>query len=369
MGQQALQHTAPVQRQVHSTNASGTVQLMKVALEKDAKTKLGKGNEKAMQKLHALAMLIEDAIGDLFPKNTISIEIINDGEMSPAWNHHKGSKTYPGTEGDIGVQLNKWYLEKASLGDLLGMFNHEIGVHSLSSLRMGTIEHGTKATIGSNAHHESLDEVNEHNKNPLGATIAKFPTDKEKTGKGRKRQRDHVNLAKSLSGGVSQRGQHYIDLYLRTGDSLEKNTKDPRQLNSALKDLTQYFLFDIARIVATDDGNAPKLFWNTGNIGRLMVYYRTDFVKKYGGAHKWLKDASTDITTGKWQIRGWLLGQLGKMAVSSNPAVQKVRSAAIGLGVAAYVGGGILGIASLPALGAGLLAGGLAYGAQKALGW
>lgn len=355
------------QNEDHSTQAP--VQRMKVEAEKDYKKTLGKGNENVVTKLDKLIVVMGDALKDVLGKgDTITIEIINNGEISPAWNHHKGSKSHPGVEGDIGVQLNKWYLEKVSLGDLLGMFIHEIGVHTLADRLMGAEKQGTRAPKDSEFVEEYEDQVNDH-KNSV-STIEKYPNDKESgKKKGRSRQRDHVNLAKSLSGGKSARAKHYINLYLATGDSLDATIKG-KEKETALKDLTQSFLFDIARLAATDDGNALQMFWNTENIGELMDYYKKDILEPKEGAYTWLNAASTGIKSGKWEIRGWLLSQIGSLVISSNPGVQTGRSILAGVGAAAIYGGGtVVGALSLPAVATGVVVGLGVYGLQKLFGY
>ncbi len=344
------------------------VQRMLVVAEKDYKKTLGKGNESVVTKIEKLIAVMGDALKDVLGKgDTITIEIINNGEMSPAWNHHKGSKSHPGVDGDIGVQLNKWYLEKVSLGDLLGMFIHEIGVHTLADRLMGAEEQGTKAVKGTEFRSEYDDQGKEH-KNSV-STIENYPNDIESDKKkGRSRQRDHVNLAKSLSGGKSTRAKHYVTLYLQTGDSVDATLKG-KEKDTALKDLTQSFLFDIARLAATDDGNAVQMFWNTENIGQLMDYYKKNILEPKEGSFTWLKAASTGIKTGKWEIRGWLLSQIGSLLVSSNPGVQTGRSVAAGVGTALYVGGGIVGALSVPAIATGIAVGLTVYGIQKLFGY
>jgi hypothetical protein len=85
----------------------------------------------------------------------------------------------------------------------------------------------------------------------------------EKNKKGRSRQADHVNLAKSLAGSSSERGRYYIDTYLRTGDSISKNIKDPKERDEALFDHTRYFLFDKSHVNITHsvDFNVMPFFF------------------------------------------------------------------------------------------------------------
>jgi hypothetical protein len=345
------------------------IQRMIVTPEKDYKVKMGKNNKAATNKLELLIELMQEALQHVPPiDGTIQVEVINQGEMTPAWNHHKGSKWHPGKKGDIGVELNRWYLEKASVGELVGMFNHEIGVHTVADKFMGLLDHGTEAMAKSEYLTEIEDQKKDH-RNPLGGRIEKYPNYSESNPRfwRRTRQRDHVNLAKSLSNGFNARGKHYLGVYLRTGDAIDKKMGG-KQKDKALKDLTQYFIFDIARLVATDDGGALSIIWNAKNISILMNFYRQEILSKHEKTFGWLKTAAQGISTGKWQIGIWLLKQLGTLSISSNPAVQTGRSVLGGLGTAYLVGGSIAGMLSLPAVGAGLIAGGLLYGAQKYFG-
>lgn len=346
---------------------SATIQRIRVGIKEKEIKKLGKGNKKTVEKLKILVSVMRNALkSTLSQDNLISIEIINNGEMSPAWNHHKGSTTHPGKEGDIGVELNKWYLEKASIGELLGMFIHEIGVHTLADRKMGAKVHGTLLPTGTASNDEYYDQDKDH-KNRLGKIIGKYPSNLTTKTEERSRQRDHVNLAKSLEGGKSTRKDHYINLYLATGDALYKSTKLDKK-DTALKELTQSFLFDLARLAATDDGGAYKVIKNTRDIGELMTYYQKNILQPHEKSHQWLKEASAKIITGEWKIRIWLAKQLGTLLISSHPHVQTGRAVTSGLATALYVGGGITGALSFPALAIGTAVGLGVYGLQKLFG-
>lgn len=361
-------------RTLVNRSAMGIVQCMKVVPDKNAKQKIGKGE--ALSKLNKVIIVMGEAVKDVpGSDDSIIIEITNKGEMTPAWNHHKGTKWYPGKPGDIGVQLNKWYVEKASLGDLIGMFIHEVGVHTLADriMRKDIKPDGSwSAEAGTDAAIEFHDQNKDHT-NPIGGKIEKYPNaieDTKNKKKGRSRQRDHVNLAKSLSGGKSVRSEIYVDLYLSTGNALDKQLHGEAK-GKALRDLTQSFLFDLGRLAATDDGGAVSLIWNTKNIGELMTYYHKNILKPREDAHKWLKAASLNIKSGKWQLRGYLLGKLGALAISSNPAVQVARSTTAGLIASGVVlaTGTTLATAAIPALVIGVVVGVGVHLVQKLFGF
>lgn len=372
MGSKALQrHTST---QLKKASAIGIVQRMKVFPEKGYKQKLG--NQKSViNKLDKLIAIMGTALSPVFPSDSMRVEIINDGEITPAWNHPKGTNSRPGKLGNIGVEFNRWYLERVSLGALVGMFIHEVGVHTFADKLMGAEVQkggGVKADGGSGYADEYHDQGKDH-KNQIGGTIEKYPNaieDPKNKKKGRSRQRDHVNLAKSLAGGKSTRSDHYISLYLHTGDAIDKEMKG-KEKNTTLKELTQSFLFDLGRLAATDDGGAASLFWNTGNIGQLMVYYQKKILKPEEDSHKWLKAAALNIKSGKWQLRGYLLSQLGSLAISSNPAVQTTRSGLAGLvaGGVVLATGASLATAAAPALATAVVVGGGVHLLQKLFGY
>ncbi|MEO8237514.1 MAG: DUF4157 domain-containing protein [Flavobacterium sp.] len=341
--------------------SSETIQRMKVVPQPGAMTMLGK-DTKTIETFHTLIDIMQHALLPVFPNDSIEIEITNKGEMTPAWNHHKGDS------GNIGVQLNRWYLEKVSIGNLIGMFIHEIGVHTFADKKMKKqilSDGSSRADRGTDAGNELDDEAYEH-ENQIGGKIAKYPNDIESgKKKGRPRQRDHVNLAKSLTEfGNSTRSHVYTALYLASGDSVDAKLKGPKR-DQALRDLTFSFLFDLGRLAATDDGGAVRLFKDTSAIGQLMVIYRDRIVTEFVGKHKWLKSASTNIKTGRWPLRSYLVGQLGTLAISSNPVAKRARRSALG----GVIAGGIvmatgttLAAAAAPAIATGIAVGvGLHY--------
>jgi hypothetical protein len=350
---------------VAANESAQPVQRMKVEAESSVNKKLGE-NEK--NKVNVLIGIMNSALeGLLNEDDTIYIEIINNGEMSPAWNHHKGTKEHPGRIGDIGVQLNSWYIEKASVGELLGMFVHEIGVHTLADRQMGYDDPNKGPQKGTNIYSERVSQGYDHT-HKLGHEIGYYPTPDEKNKKGRSRQADHVNLAKSLAGSVSDRGKYYIDTYLRTGDSISKNIENPKEREAVLFDLTRYFLFDISRIIATNDGPPLDILRNTKKIGELMEYYKHDLAEDHKEDHPWLEEAVMSVNTKASTITKWLLSQLASLVTSSNPAVQKGRAALTGLGAAYIVGGSLAGIISTPALLTGIGVGLGVWGVQKLFG-
>lgn len=317
---------------------------------------------KEITKVNRLINIMNNAVKGLVDDNdTIYIEIINRGEMSPAWNHHKNTKNHPGKTGDIGVELNKWYIEKASFGELLSMFVHEVGVHTLSDRQMGLKDTNDAYPKGSNIRAENLSQENEHVHKKGNHIIKAYTKDKKD-----RRQKDHVNLAKSFSGNISDRSKHYVNLYLRTGDAIAEEDKEDKK--EVLIDLTRAFLFDIGRIIATDDGGAKEILTSTKAISELMNYYRDKLVEDYAEDHEWLRGVSRAINANSSSVFSWLANQFKLLTVSSHPVVQGVRGGVAGLGAAYLAGGSVAGIVSLPGLAAGAIVGLGVWGLQKLFG-
>ncbi|WDF65962.1 eCIS core domain-containing protein [Flavobacterium sp. KACC 22763] len=363
--------TLQMKGKASENTSSKTVQRMTVAPKPGALAMLG-NDKKTIKTFTSLVEIMQHALQHFFPEDSIEIEITNTGELTPAWNHHKGTKFHPGTPGSIGVQLNKWYLEKVSIGNLIGMFIHEIGVHTFADKLMGKeiLPNGRWQAKGDSKIAEEVNDEEKDHHNQIGGKIEKYPNAIENgKKKGRSRQRDHVNLAKSLSGGKSTRSQIYTKLYLDSGDSIEHKL-DGEERDQALKDLTFSFLFDLGRLAATDDGGAVRLFKDTNAIGQLMVIYRDHIVKEFEDKHKWLKSASSNIKTGKWPLRRFLVAQLGSLTTSSNPIAQKTRSSVGGLiaGGLVLATGTTLATAAVPAIATGLAVGVGLHFLQKLFG-
>ncbi|WP_337966037.1 DUF4157 domain-containing protein [uncultured Flavobacterium sp.] len=360
--------TLQMKENVNENTSSETIQRMTISTKPGSMEMLG-DDKKTIETFNTLVNIIQHTLQPVFPNDSIEIEITNKGEMTPAWNHHKGTKFHPGKKGNIGVQLNKWYLEKVSIGNLIGMFIHEIGVHTFADNLMGKEmldDGGWEADNQSDAISE-LDDENKDHHNDIKGKIAKYPNEIESgKKKGRSRQRDHVNLAKSLAGGNSTRYNVYKNLYLNTGDSIASKLEGEKR-DQALKDLTFSFLFDLGRIAATDDGNPVSIFTNTDAIGQLMIIYRNNIVKENENRYKWLKEASANIKTGKWPLRAYLVGQVATLAASSNPLAKKARRSAVG----GIIAGGVAiaaGAAAAPAIATGIAVGVGLHFLQKLFG-
>ena len=64
------------------------------------------------------------------PNIVCTLSNINTGGTNPA------ATTYDAANGRIDIDIENWYLEMASAGELLGMLTHELGVHSLADAEM-----------------------------------------------------------------------------------------------------------------------------------------------------------------------------------------------------------------------------------------
>ncbi len=290
----------------------------------------------AQAKLDAVIAAFTPVVANDGP-GVVRVEIVNQRGMSPA------ETAVDGADGIV-VRLNRWYIEGASVGEIVGMMAHELGVHTLADRRMqaaapdgGRTFHGLRmAGFGAPGDRElddeHADQTNNHNLN--GHQIATYHSILDLQGDDvTPRQKDHVNLAKSLSGGFSSRAQVYQNVFLRAGDAinatqgLDVNVRDAR-----LSDLTRTYLFDLARIVATDDGKALAIAWNSAAIAELMNL----FLHRLTGqtvAHPWLNPLLNRVET-RASALAFLTTKLAQLAASSHPVAQQVRTAAMGAVVA-----------------------------------
>ena len=305
-------------------------------------------------------------------KTTVTLKLINEGGMSPAYSSHNYDPIAAKYTGGALITLNQWYAERASVGDIVGMLIHELGVHGMADLHMGLeLQPGGGLAADPNTPFakERASELAPHTLNGVASgphTLA--PVDRTNTKD--RRQEDHVNIGKGLISKVANsRAQVYIETFLEAGKAINHNTTiSSKDRKKQLSDLMQSFFFDIARIVATDDGTAFAMFSKTGAIAELMNYYHKEVVAKHSRQYPWLEDKELQLSVNGGALRKRLLGLLGELALSSNPSVQKGRGILGGSLVAAgaYTLGGF---AAGPALAAGAVAGLGIWGVSKMLGY
>jgi hypothetical protein len=344
------------------------LQLMKYQYVK-SELKISKGVTDKLVQVNTILSKIAAKFGD--DKSTVKLKLINEGGMSPAFSSHEqdSKKDYTG---DVVITLNRWYAEKASVGDIVGMLTHELGVHGMTDRHMGFKPDG-KGGLTADKHSEIITERKEENKPHTtkgGLTHGPHTLAAINRKKPDRRQEDHVNIGKGMiTGKAHSRAQVYIQSFLAAGDAIFNNkevSNDKRK--QQLRDLIQSFFFDVARIVATDDGKPLAMFSKTKAIAELMIFYHTDVIKSHSIHHSWLLDKSLQPEASGWGLRGHLLGLIGQLLISSNPSIKHKRNGLIGSGLvtagASLLGGLTLG----PALAAGAAAGLGIWGISKLLG-
>jgi hypothetical protein len=227
----------------------------------------------------------------------------------------------------INVDLADWFVISASVGDIVGMLAHEIGVHTLADAQMG---------VGDSSEEEHYE------KNPFSVRVGLHThtvspwDDKHKKGG---RQKDHVNVVrdkgtdegplrsikghpqvdakgKSLKGGpfdfnsANRRAEAYAATMLRLGDAIEADgTIGQEERDQRLHDLLNSFLFDYGRMLATDD-----VAWHVADktplVAQVFNWYKNVIIARHSGAHQWLQRDALLPTASTWGLRAYLLGRL-----------------------------------------------------------
>lgn len=305
-------------------------------------------------------------------KATVKLQLIDESGISPAFSRRDWTKE-DGYSGDVVITLNQWYAERASVGDILGMLVHELGVHAMADFEMGMtvtrdgrrLEGAPDAPISKERDTETQTHTLDKGLETGPFTMAPIDRDAED-----RRQEDHVNVGKGLiSGEARSRAEVYTKTFLETGKAINHNTKILlEERKRQLRDLVDSFFFDIARIVATDDGKPLSMYRETDAIAELMNFFHQEVVKKYGKKYPWLNDKELQVYATGSALRKRLRGLVGELIKSSNPTVQKARAGLGGglLGLGAWAIGGF---AAGPALAIGAVGGLGIWGASKLLGY
>lgn len=307
-------------------------------------------------------------------KATVKLELINESGISPAFSSRDRSKNKD-YSGDVLITLNQWYAERASVGDILGMLVHELGVHAMADFEMGMQVTSGGKKLGADRDSPFMDErASEGSKHELdNKNLTKGPhtlASINRNGPEDRRQEDHVNVGKGLiSGKVKSRAEVYTKTFLETGKAISNNREiSPEYRKQQLRDLIDSFFFDIARIVATDDGKPLAMYKETDAIAELMNFFHQEVVKKYNKAHPWLNDKELQVHATGSGLRKRLWGLVGELIKSSNPTVQKV-GGGLGGGLLALGAYALGGLAAGPALAVGAVGGLGIWGASKLLGY
>ncbi|MBI3704676.1 MAG: hypothetical protein HY244_12730 [Rhizobiales bacterium] len=301
----------------------------------------------ALRYLNAMGQNVApDIVGTL--RNT------DEGGTNPAYTNPTAAT--PNTDARIDVAIKNWYLEMASTGELMGMLAHELGVHTLADAEM-TQQQKTAET----------------NTNHLGEQVQVGGTNYALAGQqgGDARQIDHVNAVKRQAGGqLRARGERYLQTFLRMGDAIEAdNTIDAAEKTRRQRDMLKTFLFDIGRILATDDAGVVRGYTGvpgatvmaSGSIAEVMNWYRDTYLQPQYGAHNWLAQFNNEDASGV-QVAAMLVDKLADYGVArvktASPTTQKVLGAA---GVGALAAG----VAFAPATTLVLGVAGLGYGLYR----
>lgn len=161
----------------------------------------------------------------------VTVEITAPGktEISPAQTWTTGNM--------ITVEIQRAYFELASLGELLGMIAHEVGVHAYGNLLQQLPAAGGPWQ-------------------PVPSTRPKRAASGYEMGtKNRHVSEDHLDVTQQLAGNpVAGRANKYVETILHHGDAIENDGfLTPAEKVEAQGELVSSYCFDIARIVATDD--------------------------------------------------------------------------------------------------------------------
>ena len=285
------------------------------------------------------------------PNIVCTLSNINTGGTNPA------ATTYDAANGRIDIDIENWYLEMASAGELLGMLTHELGVHSLADAEMT----GPQIALETASNPAATNIATANANYPIAG---QQPIDA--------RQIDHVNAVKEQAmGGLRDRGQRYLDTFLRMGDAVENNpTLNAAERTRRQRDLQDTFLFDIGRIVATDDGGAVRglagvpgaVAMASRGIADVMNWYRATYIVPQYGAHAWLNQPALQRGFSGAGVVTMLIDKLvdyGAARIKGASTGTKLMLGAAGVGAVAA------GVALAPMTTLALGVGGLAYGAYR----
>lgn len=310
-------------------------------------------SQKAQTNWNAAITYLGDLGQAVVPDLLVRVHNANTGGTNPAFT------AYDAANDTIDVTIQNWYLQMASTGELMGMLTHELGVHSLADAEMT----GPQRIAETNTNHLPTQ---------VATGMTNFPLSGQQPNDAR--QIDHVNAVKTQMGGALRaRGQRYLDTFLRMGDAIQNDMalgageKTRRQ-----RDLLDTFLFDIGRIVATDDGGAIRGLTGvpgatvlaSRSVAEVMNWYRNTYLVPQYGAHAWLNQPALQQAATGTQVVTMLLNKLADYGVArvqtASPRTQGLLGA-VGLGATA------LGLAFAPMTTLALGGVGLAYGAYRYL--
>jgi hypothetical protein len=312
-----------------------------------------------MHKMNEVKKYMDNSLAHIRSKiKTLFINVLPMPGSNPASTRLNDPKT------GIIVKIADWFIRVSSIGDICGMLSHEIGVHTLADNQMTKEEHteesqfqaeSFKVKVGLHTHEitpwdnnasvRQLDHVNvARDKGNAGHPLRSVRPNRLK-GRARKKNRKPTD-----KNSVNARALQYAATTMRLGDAIESDaTITPKEKDKRLHDLLNSFLFDYARIIATDDRG-----WHVADktplVSQVFNWYKQVILTRYGHAHPWLMRPSMQPTSSTWGLRAYLLGKLTH-AVGYQLKPGGIAGKAIDATSAAVMGLGSLGMTALGGLG------------------
>jgi hypothetical protein len=243
----------------------------------------------SLQKMQAVNHALTTMGANLPTNAVLVIEIDHDPDritMNPA-------ETVLDTQNRIiDITLQRWFIDANSIGEILALLAHEMGVHSLADLQITRRQRAReKRALGRN-----------YAANVAGVNVTQAP----RLLADDRRQRDHLSVSR-LRADPHNPGQflpmarlaRYTRVMLTLGDAVQgaPHFPTPAAQLEARNDLFRTFLFDVARMMATEDGTAVAIFLQTGRIATVFNWYRTQVIAQYAANHAWLNGVTIGNTT------------------------------------------------------------------------
>lgn len=219
----------------------------------------------------------------------IAINIVNDRTTNPATttiNHIVFINGFWFPEYTINLQL--FYIKMSSVGEILGLITHELGVHSLADIQTGQgfrqvqwhIPGPQFIHVYPQARVYGLPDSNAH-------FIVNVRNNAYHMNTGTATQADHVN-AVNFGQIMSARAAAYLGEFLRIGDAIPTRNAGVGAPTQEHQDYVKTFLFDIARILVTNDGGMMAIGTNTGRIANAMWDVYNSILMPNQIRHPWI---------------------------------------------------------------------------------
>lgn len=203
----------------------------------------------------------------------IEINIVNNGGVNPATTfiraYYAGNPNRP----IYRIELKLFYIRMSSVGEIAAMVLHELGVHDLADVQTGQYPRNlfqplpglnTPGRVDNAGAFNVLLGNNAYNLDPATAG-----------------QADHVN-AVDFSANITARANNYLRTYLELGDAI------PMIGSQTHRDLTKTFLFDIARILVTNDGGTIAIGTHPAAIADAMWNVYQNVLLPEAFNHPWI---------------------------------------------------------------------------------